>query len=228
MPMKYVDWSMQGIEFVNCNCAVGCPCQYQSYPTSGNGRAYGFVQIETGYFGEVSLDGLRWGIIAAWPKAIHEGNGTFQTIIDERADSRQRQAIEAISHGKETEPGTLIWQVFSTTGTKFLPTLYKPIDLTIDLKARKARAKVAGVVEGHAQSIQNDMSKQDVPVRLSMPMGFEFTEAEIVSGSGKTSDGPIAIDFNDTHAPLARIHWSTQGVVREEKGSRTLAAAFTD
>src|SRR3954470_4904540 len=136
IPMKYVDWSMEGTEFVNCNCAWGCPCQFQGLPTYGNCCAYGFAQIDKGKFGDVKLDGLRWGIIAAWPKAIHEGNGTFQTIIDDRADARQRAAIEAVSHGKETEPGTLIWQVFSTTVTKFLPTLYKPIDLKIDLKTR--------------------------------------------------------------------------------------------
>ena len=53
-----------------------------------------------------------------------------------------------MSHGRETEPGTLIWQVFSTTVTEFLPTLYKPIELTIDYSARTARVKVPGVVEG--------------------------------------------------------------------------------
>ncbi len=212
--MKLVEWSMQGTEFVNCNCAVGCPCQYQSNPTYGNCRAYGFVQVEKGRFGDVPLDGLRWGILASWPKAIHEGNGTFQTIIDERADPKQRAALEAISHGKETEPGTLIWQVFSTTVTKFLPTIYKPIELTIDLKTRKAQVKVSGVVEGKAQSVHNDMSKKDVPIRLTMPMGFEFTEAEVVSGSGKTANGTIHLDFDGTHAHLARVHWSTHGVVR--------------
>jgi hypothetical protein len=97
--MKYVDWSMEGTEFVNCNCAWGCPCQFQGLPTYGNCCAYGFAQIDKGKFGDVKLDGLRWGIIAAWPKAIHEGNGTFQTIIDERADAKQRAGIEAVSHG---------------------------------------------------------------------------------------------------------------------------------
>ena len=35
------------------------------------------------------------GILAAWPGAIHLGNGKFQTIIDQRANPRQRDAIEA-------------------------------------------------------------------------------------------------------------------------------------
>ena len=212
--MKLVEWTMQGVEFVNCNCAWGCPCQFHALPTHGNCNAYGFVQIDTGRFGDVPLDGLRWGIIAAWPGAIHHGNGTFQTIIDERADAKQRAAIEAVSHGKETEPGKLIWQVFSTTVTKLLPTLYKPINLTIDLKTRRAKVSVPGLVEGGAESLKNDVTGSDIPARLTLPVGFEFTDAEVVNGKGKAASGPLNLTYDGTHAHLAKIHWSTHGVVR--------------
>src|SRR5499427_3742963 len=125
---KYIEWSMQGVECANCNCSWGCPCQFNGMPTKGHCRAFVFIQIDKGNFGGVPLDGLRWGILGAWPGAIHQGNGMFMSIIEERANPQQRQAIEAVSHGKETEPGKLIWQVFSTTVSKLLPTQYKPID----------------------------------------------------------------------------------------------------
>ena len=51
--MKLVEWSMQGVEAVNCNCAPGCPCQFNQRPTYGNCNAYGFVQIQKGRFGTV-------------------------------------------------------------------------------------------------------------------------------------------------------------------------------
>jgi hypothetical protein len=51
---------MQGVEFINCNCAWGCPCQFNSLPTYGDCRALGFGQIEQGRYGDVPLDGLRW------------------------------------------------------------------------------------------------------------------------------------------------------------------------
>src|SRR5471032_1126874 len=137
--MKYTEWSMQGVEFANCNCAFGCPCQFNALPTYGNCRAFTFVQIEKGRFGSVILDGLRWGILASWPGPIHLGNGTFQSIVDERANPEQRAALEAVSQGRETEAGKLIWQVFSTMVTTVLPTLFKPIELTIDVKARTAK-----------------------------------------------------------------------------------------
>lgn len=204
---------MQGVEYVNCNCAWGCPCQFNGPPTHGDCRATGFVQIEKGHFGDVSLDGVRWGFTAAWPAAIHLGNGKFQTIVDERANPLQRKAIETVSHGGETEPGSLIWQVFSTTITEFLPTVYRPIDLTIDLPGRTARVSVPGVVDGQADTIRNPVTKAPHPVRVTMPTGFEFTESEVLSGKAKGS-GPITLDLQDSHAHLARIHWSNRGVVR--------------
>ena len=209
----YVDWEMEGVEFVNCNCDWGCPCQFNGPPTRGHCRAAGFVQIDKGHFGDVPLDGLRWGIVAAWPKAIHQGNGRLQTIIEERANPRQRQAIEAISHGKETEPGSLIWQVFSTTVTEFLPTLFKPIELTLDYAKRTAQVNVPGFLESRGESIRNPVTGATHQVRVTMPTGFEFTESEVVSGKSKTK-GAIEIDLDGSHAHLARIHWSTRGVVR--------------
>jgi len=211
--MKLVEWSMQGTEFSNCSCAWGCSCQFNGPPSSGHCHAYCFVQIDRGHFGELPLDGLRWGILGAWPAAIHLGNGTFQSVVDERADARQRAALEAVSQGRETEPGTLIWQVFSATITRRLPTLIKPIELTIDLPARKARVAVPGLLDGRAESIRNPVTGADHQIRITLPTGFEFTEAEVLSGRSTTT-GDIPLDLNDTHAHLARIHWSTHGVVR--------------
>ena len=211
--MAFVEWKMQGTELSNCNCNWGCPCQFNSLPSQGHCRATGFIQIDKGHFGDVTLDGLRWGVLAAWPGAVHQGNGTFMTVIDERADANQRAAIEAISHGKETDPGSLIWQVFSTTVTKFLPTQFKPIDLAIDVNARTAKVRVPGLIDCDIEPIKNPVTGDPQQARVILPNGFEFTEAEFASGKAKSS-GAIELVFDNTHAHLAPIHWSTHGVVR--------------
>lgn len=211
--MAFTEWSMQGVEFANCNCNWGCPCQFNGLPSHGDCRAHTFVQIEKGRFGDAVLDGLRWGILAAWPGPIHLGNGTFQAVIDERADARQRAALEAVAHGRETDPGTLVWQVFSTTVTKVLPTLFKPIQLNVDLNQRSATLSVPGLIESTAAPITNPVTGAPHHVRVNLPTGFEFTAAEFASGKARTQ-GPIQLDFDGTHAHLARIHWSTHGVVR--------------
>lgn len=37
--MADVDWMLKGPELTPCNCAWGCPCQFNSLPTNGNCRA---------------------------------------------------------------------------------------------------------------------------------------------------------------------------------------------
>ncbi|TIX63296.1 MAG: DUF1326 domain-containing protein, partial [Mesorhizobium sp.] len=33
--MTDVKWMIKAREFTNCNCAYGCPCQFNSLPTNG-------------------------------------------------------------------------------------------------------------------------------------------------------------------------------------------------
>lgn len=204
---------MQGVEFINCNCAWGCPCQFNSLPTYGDCRALGFGQVEQGRYGNVPLDGLRWGVLLAWPKAIHLGNGTCQAIVDERADAGQRAALEAIIQGRDTDPGTLIWQVFATTMSKVLPTLFRPIELTLDVETRTAAVRVPGLVEGRGEPIRNPITGAVHRARIDLPAGFEYSQTEVASGTSRAT-GAIALDLQGTHAHLARFHWSTHGVVR--------------
>ena len=46
---------------------------------------------------------MRAAGIWHWPGAVHEGNGSMQLIIDERADATQRDALIKILSGQETE-----------------------------------------------------------------------------------------------------------------------------
>ena len=81
-----VEWTVQATEFANCNCAYGCGCQFNALPDKGFCEAVAGYQINQGHFGDVQLDGLRAAAVWHWPGAVHEGNGTMQLIIDERAD----------------------------------------------------------------------------------------------------------------------------------------------
>jgi hypothetical protein len=211
--VNLTEWELQGVEFVNCSCDCGCPCQFNSLPTHGHCRAHTFVHVDRGRHGDVSLDGLDWGILAMWPGPIHLGNGTFRVVVDDRADARQRAALEAIGQGRDTEPGTLVWQVFSTTVTTLLPTLYTRIDLSIDVDERTAALRIAGLGESTAAPIRNRKTGATQRARVTLPAGFEFTDAEFASGNANVT-GDIPLDFSDTHAHLARVHWSTHGVVR--------------
>ena len=80
-------WEIKAREFANCNCAYGCPCQFNALPTKGFCEAAVAMEIDEGHYGDVKLDGLRMGGIFQWPGAVHEGRGKCQPFVDERADA---------------------------------------------------------------------------------------------------------------------------------------------
>ena len=73
--MTDTKWAIHGREFTNCNCAYGCPCQFNALPTHGSCQAVVGIQIDKGFHGETKLDGLRVAGIFRWPGPIHLGNG---------------------------------------------------------------------------------------------------------------------------------------------------------
>src|SRR6266566_6723596 len=92
-------WRIAGEEVVSCDCAWGCPCQFNALPTHGRCEGLAGWQIREGFFGTTRLDGLRFAQIVAWPGPIHEGNGTRQIIVDEQASPEQRDALIALTSG---------------------------------------------------------------------------------------------------------------------------------
>ena len=83
-------WEIKGRELANCNCAYGCPCQFNALPTYGTCEAAVGYEIDQGHYGDIKLDGLRVGATYKWPGAVHEGNGEYKIYIDEKADPQQR------------------------------------------------------------------------------------------------------------------------------------------
>ena len=65
-------WEIEGREFINCNCVYACPCQFNAYPDKGHCEAIGAVSVDRGHFGDVRLDGTRFGMIMQWPGAVRQ------------------------------------------------------------------------------------------------------------------------------------------------------------
>jgi hypothetical protein len=211
--MADVAWMLKGRNFSHCNCAYGCPCQFNALPTHGNCQAMTGLDIDEGYHGETRLDGLRFGGVFRSPGPIHEGHGEVVPIIDERATPAQRDAILRIMSGQDTEPGATIFQVFSAMLEKVHDPIFAKIDLEIDVDARKARFIVPGVIDARGEPIVNPVTKQQHRARIDMPDGFEFTVAEVGRGWANTS-GAIALNLADSHAHFADLHMTGTGVVR--------------
>jgi hypothetical protein len=135
-----VEWRIKGTEVCNCNCAYGCPCQFNALPTQGNCEGLLGFEIEEGFFGAVRLDGLRAVMLVKYPGAIHEGNGTMQLVIDDRATPEQRNALVKILSGEETEQMATIFWVYSAMA----PYKLEPVIRAISTSMSRRAAPISG------------------------------------------------------------------------------------
>lgn len=103
-------WRLTGDYFENCNCDVVCPCLVSAAPpltakpTQGVCDVALVFHIETGSYGNVSLDRLNVVVIGHTPGAMGDGNWTIAAYIDEQADDQQTAALGAIFGGAEGGP----------------------------------------------------------------------------------------------------------------------------
>lgn len=210
--MAMTEWFVKAREFSNCNCSYGCPCQFNALPTHGNCMASIGYQIDEGRFGDVKLDGLRAVATYKWPGAVHQGNGTMQLIIDERADGKQRDALLRVMSGKETKDMATVWWVYAAMCPTKLEPLFKPIEFEVDVDARRARLVVPGVVETVGEPIRNPVTGAEHRARIDLPNGFEYRLGEVASGTTKATAG-IPLDLNKSWGLFANVHLSHAGVV---------------
>jgi hypothetical protein len=208
--MAFIEWRMRGPEIASCNCDWGCPCQFNALPTHGNCRAMTGMRIDSGYFGEVSLAGVKWAGMFAWPKAIHMGGGEAFVVIDPAATEAQRNAVLTVLTGQETDPGATIFNVFATVIDTLHPPLFLPIDFELDIDRRMGRLKIDGVLDTKVTPIRNPVTGAEHRVRVSLPNGFEYREAEYASGE-TTCPGPVPLSWTTGHAHVAMLDLSTHG-----------------
>jgi len=208
-----IPWEIQADELVTCNCAYGCPCQFNAAPTYGNCEAMAGFQITQGHFGDTRLDGLRAVGVLWWPGAIHEGGGKVVTVVDERADEAQRKALLTILSGEETDPGATMWNVFASTMEEVFEPVFRPIEIEVDVEARVGRVFVEGVAESSGEPIRNPVTGEPQRARIELPNGFEYSIAEMGSATFKTT-GHIEMSFEDRYAQFAHIHLNNHGVVK--------------
>ena len=210
-----IDWYIEGMSYGNCNCAYGCPCQFEADPTYGNCRGFEVLQIDKGHFGDVDLSGVKIAMFYAWPGLISEGKGELQAVIEDTASDEQRSALETVLHGGETEEAATHWWVFRAMSDTVHPTLFKPIDLEMDMDARTAKVSIPGVIESTGSPIRPDhTSDAEHRVRIDIPDGIEFTFAEIGNASSQTGpEAAVVLELKDSYGQWNQVRHSGTGIV---------------
>jgi hypothetical protein len=208
--MLGTDWRLKGDWIKNCNCAFGCPCDFNARPTHGKCQGLLGMRIEEGHFGDIKLDGLSFFIVVDFPGPLHEGNGIVQAIIDERASEKQRGALFGILSGQNSAEGT-IFHIFTLIVSKMLDPIFAPISVDFDMEGRKARVSIPGVLETETQPIRNPVTGAEHRIQVLMPEGFEHRKAEVASAR-IDSKGGIKFSVAEGHSSLAKVEQTPTGV----------------
>lgn len=208
--MAQASWRLEGEWIKNCNCAFGCPCDFNAPPTNGECKGLVGMRITKGHFESTRLDGLSFFVTVQFPGPLHEGNGQAQPIVDERATAAQREALFKILSGQNSAEGTL-FHIVSLIVTKMHDPIFAPISFEFDKDARTARVRIPGVLETEVEPIKNPMSGAPHRIQVVMPEGFEHIEGEIAS-SNIRSTGAIRFETSGSHSTLAHVVQTPQGV----------------
>jgi hypothetical protein len=209
--MAHLDWEIRTVKLSTCSCDYGCPCEFNAPPTRVPCQGFEASEIIEGHFGDVRLDGLRFGATFRWPGPLHLGGGIAQGIVDERADERQREAIIKILSGEEQEPTTMFNIIGSTIEVEE-DTLFVPIDMAWDMEARTGHITIPGVAEGTFEPIRNPVTGAPHLAKITLNTGFEFREAEMASANAKGS-GAIQFDYEGRYAFLIDVSYGPHGIV---------------
>ena len=93
-----------------------------------------------------------------------------------------------------------------------LEPLFLPIEIDIDVEARRGHIRVPGIIETVGAPIRNPVTGADHRVLIEMPEGVEFRIAEAGSGTTRTTGQIPLPNLENTHAQFAYVHFSNKGV----------------
>ena len=212
--MGYIDWMIRTKQIGTCSCDYGCPCEFNAPPTRLPCEGVMAMEITEGYFDKVRLDGLRVAGAYRWPGPMHEGNGTWWSVIDRRANKDQVDALFTILGGKEQEP-TTGFAIYGSTVANEPDPVFADIEFELDLKRRRGRFFVKNVLEADVNPIKNPVTGEDHHIAIRPHRGFEFREAEMASASF-WSRGELDQKHSGRFAALSFASYGPHGIIPEE------------
>ena len=204
--MHQPSWWTKGLLFENCTCQLLCPAHVSFKQRCENDRCHGHwaVHIETGRFGDISIQDRNVVILFESSVLMYDGGWTERMYIDERADWPERSALEAIFSGTAGGPWETLGRFVATRlETRFVPVRYED-------DAGKMRMNVPGVFETVVapQRGRNDTG----PVILSNLYNVIHGLAHIL-GRGTTTCTDESLDFSTkrTHGLHSNFSWAVEG-----------------
>lgn len=204
-----VKWQLTGDYFENCNCDVICPCLFSPggpltvTPTQGDCDVAFAFHIDSGSYGDVSLDGLSAGMIAHAEGPMGGGNWKVALYVDDKGSAAQQEALQAIFSGAAGGPvGVLAGLVGEVLGVSAVP-------ITFTKDGKKRSVSMGNVMKLAIEAIP---SMKEDGSEAWVSSGHPFAPEMLVLAAGQQgstySDHGFNWDNSGKNGHYAAISWS--------------------
>jgi hypothetical protein len=196
-------WKIKAKYYEACNCALGCPCNMDGFPTHGFCEGSVCFQILEGERDGLDLGGVKVAAAVQWPGAIHEGNGKMAVFVD--AEEDQRESVVAILTA--ADPG-LPWEILATT----ISEIHGPFFETIEIEdaGTDSHLSVPGKFEVKLETFTDPVTGDRHEAHMVLPTGFIFQDGHICTTSVNEIDVEgVTYDHKGNNAYYSEVEWSS-------------------
>jgi hypothetical protein len=197
-------WRIKAKYYEACNCAYGCPCNMNGFPTHGKCEGSLSFHVLEGDRDGVDLTGAKVVGAVKWPGAIHEGNGTLVVFID--GNEAQRDALVSILTAQD--PG-LPWEILAATVSEIHGPFFETIEIRDD--GTDSMVRVGDKFHVQMESFTNPVSHEKHEVHMLLPGGFIFQDGHIATTSANKLDADgVTFDHAGNNAYYSEVEWSSE------------------
>jgi hypothetical protein len=203
---KVPAWHARGDWFDVCSCNVPCPCSWAEPPDDDYCEGVLVWRIREGRYGDVSLEGLNVVGVGSFKGNIWDGTHSeprMGVLLDERADDRQREALQMIFGGQAGGWPGRFNEIF---GAEMVGLEFAPITVEIAPDLTSWHAEVPGRVRAAANALSGPTSVDGKPPRMENLPGAETGPGQVGTQGKATADEVDAFVFNWVHAGKSSKH----------------------
>ena len=172
-------WRLAGDWFDICSCDIPCPCEFAQPPTNNACEGMLAWHIRAGHYGDAKLDGFNLLALGAFEGNLWTGEGKARLglFIDERANDRQREALQTIFAGQAGGwPAQFAAVTGEFRGVEFVPIFFEVAD---DLASW--RAEIPNRVSGMAEALSGPTTPPGKRVQTINPPGSEVGPGQVAT-----------------------------------------------
>jgi hypothetical protein len=207
------EWRLAGDWFDICSCDIPCPCEFAQAPTNNACQGMLAWHIRNGHFDSIRLDDLNLLALATFQGNIWAGEtkAVMGLFIDERADAKQREALQTIFSGQAGGwPASFAAIIGEVRGIEFVPITFEVAE---DLAFW--RAEIPGKVLGQAEALTGPTTPPGKRVQTLNPPGSEVGPGQVATWGRSTEVRTEGFGFQWTGESRSSKHipfdWSGPG-----------------